>query len=279
MRRRSSSASSRRRPSRSASVTTIAVQVLPGAPGPPSNVVAAAGDGSAAVSWLPPVKDGGAAISGYTVTPHDVTTGSDGQPVGAVGTSASVTGLANGDAYTFTVTASNSAGPGRPSAPSASVTPQGGSAPPVATAGDRAFRRNGDRRRRRLQRDAARSGGDDTDGRHDHDRHGAAERVAAERLRVRGPAGRDLSASGVGGGAAVADVHDRRLGARHGVAVARAGLPRRRARRQTVQTRAARPTPIPASRHGPRLPTAASRSSSSPPMPAAGTSGSRRLRW
>jgi hypothetical protein len=114
----------------------IAVQVLPGAPGPPSNVVAAAGDSSAAVSWLPPVKDGGAAISGYTVTPHDVTTGSDGQPVGAVGTSASVTGLANGDAYTFTVTASNSTGPGRPSAPSASVTPQGGSAPPVATAGN-----------------------------------------------------------------------------------------------------------------------------------------------
>ena len=113
----------------------IAVQVLPGAPGPPSNVVAAAGDGSAVVSWLPPVKDGGAAISGYTVTPHDVTTGLDGQPVGTVGTSASVTGLANGDAYTFTVTASNSAGPGRPSAPSAAVTPQGGSAPPVATAG------------------------------------------------------------------------------------------------------------------------------------------------
>ena len=113
----------------------VAVRALPTAPGPPSSVVAAAGDGSAAVSWLPPVKDGGAAISGYTVTPHDVTAGSDGQPVDAVGTSASVTGLTNGDSYTFTVTASNSRGPGQPSAPSAPVTPQAGGAPPVATAG------------------------------------------------------------------------------------------------------------------------------------------------
>jgi len=113
----------------------VAVRALPAPPGPPSSVVAAAGDGSAAVSWLPPVKEGGAAISGYTVTPHDVTAGSDGRPVDAVGTSASVTGLTNGDSYTFTVTASSSIGRGQPSAPSAPVTPQAGSAPPVATAG------------------------------------------------------------------------------------------------------------------------------------------------
>ncbi len=113
----------------------VAVHALPTAPGPPSNVVAAAGDGSAAVSWLPPVKAGGAAISGYTVTPHDVTASSDGRPVDAVGTSASVTGLTNGDSYTFTVRASNGIGPGQPSAPSAPVTPQAGGAPPVATAG------------------------------------------------------------------------------------------------------------------------------------------------
>ena len=113
----------------------VTVRALPTAPGPPSNVVAAAGDGSAAVSWLAPVKDGGAAISGYTVTPHDVTAGSDGAPVDTVGTSASVTGLTDGHSYTFTVTASNSTGPGQPSAPSAPVTPQAGGAPPVATAG------------------------------------------------------------------------------------------------------------------------------------------------
>ncbi len=114
----------------------VSIRIVASAPDAPTGVVAAAGDASAAVSWLPPVKNGGAAISGYTVTAHDVTTSSDATLVTGPGTSALVTGLTNGDPYTFTVTASNSAGPGPPSTPSAAVTPQAGSAPPAAGTGN-----------------------------------------------------------------------------------------------------------------------------------------------
>ncbi len=93
-------------------------------PGAPANVTATAGDGSATVSWTAP-SDGGAPISSYTVTPY---IGSVAQPATVVNgappvTNATVSGLTNGTAYTFAVTATNSVGTGPASAPSASVTP------------------------------------------------------------------------------------------------------------------------------------------------------------
>ncbi|WP_158555223.1 fibronectin type III domain-containing protein [Fulvimarina endophytica] len=94
-------------------------------PGAPVNVAAsAAGDGSATVSFDPPASNGGAAVSGYTVTsaPGGITATGTASPI-------TVTGLANGTAYTFTVTATNAAGTGPASDPSNSVTPI---APPVA---------------------------------------------------------------------------------------------------------------------------------------------------
>jgi fibronectin type III domain protein len=100
-----------------------------GRPGAPTAVRATAGDGSATVSWLPPIDTGGM-ITGYRVTAYQdatematVTT-----PDGAA-TSAVVTGLANGTAYTFTVTALNVSGAGPASAPSAPVTPAADPAP------------------------------------------------------------------------------------------------------------------------------------------------------
>ncbi|QRY64854.1 putative Ig domain-containing protein (plasmid) [Ensifer sp. PDNC004] len=88
-------------------------------PDAPTDVSAVSGDGEATVSFTAPVNAGTTPISSYTVT-------SD--PGGAVATGGSspitVKGLANGTAYTFTVTATNSIGPGPASDPSGSVTPK-----------------------------------------------------------------------------------------------------------------------------------------------------------
>jgi hypothetical protein len=82
-------------------------------------VSATAGNASATVSWTAPA-NGGSTITGYTVTAS---------PGGATATvsgstlTATLTGLTNGQAYTFTVTATNAVGTSAPSSPSNSVTP------------------------------------------------------------------------------------------------------------------------------------------------------------
>jgi len=91
------------------------IAVLPTAP----NIgTAAAGIGLAAVSFTPPVSDGGSTITNYTVT----STPGNHAATGAA-SPITVTGLTNGTAYSFTVTATNSVGTGNPSNPSNSVTP------------------------------------------------------------------------------------------------------------------------------------------------------------
>ena len=90
-------------------------------PGAPTNVIAVAGNAQATVSFTPPASTGGAAITGYTVTPY---VGAIAQtPTAAASSPVTVTGLTNGTAYTFTVTATNSVGTGAASAPSNAVTP------------------------------------------------------------------------------------------------------------------------------------------------------------
>jgi hypothetical protein len=90
---------------------------VPLAPGPPA---AAGGDRSASVSFAPPPFEGGNPIISYTVT-------SSPGGISATGSSSPITvsGLANGTGYTFTVTASNALGPSVQSPPSNSVTPAG----------------------------------------------------------------------------------------------------------------------------------------------------------
>ena len=76
------------------------------------------------VPRAPPSGDGGSAITGYTVTPYLGSTAQTPMQVsGGSTTSATVTGLTNGKAYTFAVAAINSVGTGSASAPSAAATP------------------------------------------------------------------------------------------------------------------------------------------------------------
>jgi hypothetical protein len=125
-------------------------------PSAPLNVTVTPGNGTATVNWAAPARDNGAAITGYRITastgahtmlghigpcaPMPVT-GSDptAHPdvtveVDASVLSTTVPGLSNGTAYTFTVSATNSAGWGAPSIPTPKIRPYDpatDTAPPV----------------------------------------------------------------------------------------------------------------------------------------------------
>ncbi len=87
-------------------------------PNAPTIGTAVAGDTQASVSFDAPSDDGGAAISSYTITsnPGSLTGSGASSPI-------TVTGLTNGQAYTFTVTATNSAGVSAASDASNAITP------------------------------------------------------------------------------------------------------------------------------------------------------------
>ena len=95
--------------------TSLAVTPA-GPPGAPTSVSAIPGNGSALISFIAPASNGGLPITRYTVTsnPGGLTASSSGSPI-------TVTGLVNGTAYTFAVTATNTSGTG-PSASSPVVT-------------------------------------------------------------------------------------------------------------------------------------------------------------
>ena len=94
---------------------SFSVATLPGAP---TIGTATAGNASASVSFTAPASNGGSAITGYTVTSNP------GNRTGSGSTSPiTVTGLTNGTAYTFTVTATNAVGTGAASAASNAATP------------------------------------------------------------------------------------------------------------------------------------------------------------
>ena len=101
-------------------------------PGPPTSVLATIGaSGSINLSWVAPTVTGGAAIYSYTATSN---------PSGITATSynmstmtLNVPGLTNGQAYTFTVVATNTAGLSSvPSVATASITPATNPDPPTA---------------------------------------------------------------------------------------------------------------------------------------------------
>jgi len=89
-------------------------------PGPPAGVTATAGDRQATVTWTPPAQTGSGPITAYVVTAQP---GGKVAEVGGDQVTATVTGLTNGTAYTFTVAARNTSGLGAASIASAPVTP------------------------------------------------------------------------------------------------------------------------------------------------------------
>jgi hypothetical protein len=88
-------------------------------PGAPTVGTATAGNAEASVTFSPPSDNGGSAILNYTATAVDSTNSlNGGQSQTGSGSPIVVTGLTNGDSYTFTVTATNSVGTGPSSASS-----------------------------------------------------------------------------------------------------------------------------------------------------------------
>lgn len=102
--------------------TALALTVAATVPDAPSLGGVLAEDGQASITVVAPGRNGGSAITVYTVTSSPG--GMTGTRAGPSGGEVVITGLTNGTPYTFTATATNGAGTGPASAASASVTPK-----------------------------------------------------------------------------------------------------------------------------------------------------------
>jgi hypothetical protein len=119
-----------------AGAVTDAVTATPRGVAPsPTNVVGTAGNGQVELSWQAPVSNGGYAITGYVVE----SSGNNGDTWQLFSSSATspttVTGLTNGTAYLFRVSAVNQAGTGSAGQPAAAVTPRTVADAPTAVTG------------------------------------------------------------------------------------------------------------------------------------------------
>lgn len=124
------------------------------APAAPTSVAATrsssadsgSGGSEASVSWSAPTDTGGLPLSGFTITANDLTnpaSGGQSVTVAASATSATVTGLAPDDSYSFAVTAASLLGNGLPLtsagvSAAAAAAPQTGKTPPTGAAPTRA---------------------------------------------------------------------------------------------------------------------------------------------
>ncbi len=121
----------------SAAVTPLA------AASAPTNVTGVRGDRQVSLTWTAPSSNGGSAISDYVVEYRTDVVGSSWQTFAdgaSTGTSATVTGLMNGTAYRFRVTAVTSFGLGASSSESAAVTPLTVASAPTGVVGTRGDR-------------------------------------------------------------------------------------------------------------------------------------------
>jgi len=99
--------------------------VLVGTPGAPTSVVGSSGDSQISLVWSAPSSNGGSSITDYVVqySSNTGTTWSTFADGTSTTTTATVTGLTNGSAYIFRVSAVNSVGSSSYSVASASVAP------------------------------------------------------------------------------------------------------------------------------------------------------------
>jgi fibronectin type 3 domain-containing protein len=87
-----------------------------GPPGPPTAPLATPGNTTAAISWTPPSASGSSPVDGYVVTPYLGGIAHPELAFDTTSTSATMTGVANGQSFQFTVTATNADGSGPASA-------------------------------------------------------------------------------------------------------------------------------------------------------------------
>jgi hypothetical protein len=106
----------------------FSLSILDPKPMSATNVLAVAGDGRATISWTPPTNTGQGPITNYTITTPDI-------PLATTAnntiTYAVITGLINGQSYSFTVIANNYFG-ASPGAISAAVMPKGVPSAPLS---------------------------------------------------------------------------------------------------------------------------------------------------
>ena len=126
-------------------VVVAAPVVTPPAPantvaGTPTGVTATAGNATATVTWTAPTSNGGAAVSDYVIeySNDSGATWTTFAHTASTATTATITGLVNGKAYTFRIKAVNSVGNSAVSTVSSAVTPIAPVVEPVAkSASDR----------------------------------------------------------------------------------------------------------------------------------------------
>ena len=94
----------------------------PAAPGAPTKATGVPGNASVKVSWIAPKTTGGAAITGYVVTPYKAGIAQAAKTFKSTATTEVVKGLTNATSYTFKVAAINAAGTGAQSAATGLVT-------------------------------------------------------------------------------------------------------------------------------------------------------------
>ncbi|GAA2569471.1 hypothetical protein GCM10010435_49360 [Winogradskya consettensis] len=94
------------------------------APDAPTALIPVGQDAQVNLTFVPPLNNGGSAITGYEVSTDSGSTWSAFAATGVLGLSGNVTGLTNGTAYTFQIRAVNLVGPG-PSTAAVTATPRG----------------------------------------------------------------------------------------------------------------------------------------------------------